>query len=195
MIIAKLNYLRISPRKIRLVAGLIKGLDVRQAESQLKFLTKRGAEPMLKLLKSAIANAEHNANLIKENLYVVNVIVNPGPSLKRWRSRAMGRVLPIMKRTSHIVLVLDQKTETSSTKKIHKSEKDKDIDKEKIQRVEGISNPIEKIENIQEEGKQISRPKQALPLKPYQTTPQSKKRFFSRQTFKNAKKLFRRKSI
>ena len=106
---AKLRHLRISPRKVRLIANLIKGLTVRQAEIQLKFSTKRSASSMLKLLKSAIANAENDGKASKENLFVSNVTVDKGPTLKRWRPRAMGRASSIMKRTSHVTLTLDQK--------------------------------------------------------------------------------------
>jgi len=109
MITAKLNYLRIAPRKVRLVANLIKGLDVTEAQTQLKFLPKRAAGPILKLLKSAIANAKHNFNLTEENLYIAKITIDQGPSLKRWMPRAMGRATPIMKRTSHLTIVLEER--------------------------------------------------------------------------------------
>lgn len=100
---AQLNYLRISPRKVRQAADLIRGLSVVEAEQQLRFCAKRPAEPILKLLKSAIANA-HNA----PNLYVLEIRVNPGPTLKRWRARARGMAAMIRKRTSHIIIILEQ---------------------------------------------------------------------------------------
>ena len=116
MITAKLRYLRISPRKVRLVTDLIKGLSVIEAERQLKFLTKKTTKPVLKLLNSAVANAKNKANLVKENLYVSNVIIESGPTLKRWRARAMGRAAPIMKRTSHITLILNEREASVSQK-------------------------------------------------------------------------------
>ena len=188
MITAKLRHLRISPRKVRLVANLIKGLSVKEAEKQLKFLTKRSAQPVLKLLNSAIANAENNAKLIKENLYISRITVDIGPSLKRWRPRAMGRAFQILKRTSHITITLDQK-ETLVSKK------DKEVKEPVIKKPEKASVIKEEtVEKIVKE-KTISKKRSIPPKKPYGTTTQSKKRFFSRQTLGNAKKLFRRKSI
>jgi large subunit ribosomal protein L22 len=105
----QLKYLRISPRKVRLVADLIRGMNVEDARIQLKFLSKRSSEPLLKLLNSAIANAQNNFGLEKNNLYISEMLVNDGPTLKRWRPRAMGRSAGIKKRTSHIIMVLDKK--------------------------------------------------------------------------------------
>lgn len=196
MITAKLRHLRISPRKIRLVANLIKGLTVEEAEKQLKFLTKRSAKHVLKLLNSAVANAKHNADLEKNNLYIAEIFVDIAPTLKRWRPRAMGRASSIMKRTSHLTIVLDQINK--EIKKEIKKEPSKDQikstakEEKKHDLLEEISQPVEK---TGEDEKIISRPKKVLPPKPYQTTSQSKKKFFSRQTFGNAKKVFRRKSI
>jgi len=194
MIIAKLRHLRISPRKVRLVTNLVKGLDVEEAERQLTFLTKRAARPILSLLNSAVANAQHNANLPKPGLYITNIVVEPGPSLKRWRPRAMGRAAPILKRTSHVILFLDQKSGIKEVPAVQPDKKIKDKTKEEIKPTlpEKISQPIEKVEP---EEKPVPRPKPTPPQKPYSTTSQSKKKFFSRQTFGNAKKYFRRKSM
>ncbi|MBI2637547.1 MAG: 50S ribosomal protein L22 [Candidatus Sungbacteria bacterium] len=115
---AQLNYLRMPPRKVRLVANLIKGMHVFRAESQLRFVGKRAARPVLKLLKSAIANAEHNFRIEKKNLFVQSVTVDGGPVLKRGRARAFGRSAPIMKRTSHITLVLGVR-EGSAVPEVH----------------------------------------------------------------------------
>lgn len=106
---AELNYLRISPRKVRLVSGLIRGLLLKDAEAQLRFLPKRASLPLLKLLKSAAANAEHNFNLEKRGLVVSEIRVDQGPVLKRFRARAFGRAAQILKRTSHITLVLESR--------------------------------------------------------------------------------------
>lgn len=105
---ARLKYLRIAPRKTRLVADMIRGLTVVQAEQQLRFLAKRAASPMEKLLKSAVANAENNAKMVKDNLYISQIIVDEGPTLKRWRARARGSAAEILKRTSHITLTLKE---------------------------------------------------------------------------------------
>ncbi len=114
---AKLNYLRISPRKVRMVVDLIKGLDVEQAEAQLKFNTKRASKPLLKLLNSAVANAFHNFDIEKDNLYISEMQVNEGPPFKRWIPRAMGRATPITKKTSHIILILLPKKKVKLNKK------------------------------------------------------------------------------
>lgn len=103
------RYLRMSPRKVRLVVDAIRGLDVEPALAQLGFMPKAAARPVRKLLESAIANAEHNFKLSKEGLFIKAATVNQGPSLKRWRPRAMGSAAPILKRTAHITLVLDSK--------------------------------------------------------------------------------------
>lgn len=105
---ADLNYLRMSPRKVRLVADAIRGKNVPAAERALKFIPRHAAGPLVKLLKSAVANARNNFQLnAPENLVVAEIAVNEGPTLKRRRARAMGRAFPIRKRTCHIHLVLE----------------------------------------------------------------------------------------
>ncbi len=118
---AKLRYARISPRKFRLVANLIRGLTVVEAEDVLKFTVKRPAKPVLKLLQSAIANAEHNYNLNKDNLYISEIRVDGGPMLKRFMPRARGAVSPIQKKTSHVSISLSEVQESSTKKKDKKS--------------------------------------------------------------------------
>jgi len=105
---ASLKYLRISPRKVRLLTNLIKGLSIKSAEANLLHIPKKSSKPLLKLLKSAIANAEHNFNLDKNNLFIRAIRVDEGPALKRWRPRARGAAYPIRKRTSHIFLTLKE---------------------------------------------------------------------------------------
>ncbi len=185
---ANLNYLRLAPRKVRLVAGLIRGMDAKEAEIQLKFLGKRAAEPILKLLKSAISNASHDFNIEKDNLFVSEIQVNEGKPFKRWRARAMGRAYPITKRTSHIKLVVETKTEV----KVKKTKKTKP---EIVKLKEGEEIKKEIAENIKEAQKPVAKPKAIPPSRPYSTTPKSKIRFFSRQTFGNIKKAFRRKAF
>jgi large subunit ribosomal protein L22 len=103
---ARLNQLRMSPRKVRLVIGLIRGLPAPAAVRQLEFAPKAAALPVLKLLKSAMANAEHNFHLDASTLRVAKVTADGGPVLKRWSQKAFGRAAPIRKRTAHIHLVL-----------------------------------------------------------------------------------------
>ena len=118
---AKLRYLRIAPRKVRLVADLVRGKSVEEATHILNFTRKRAAKPILKLLNSAIANASHNFQLKKENLYISKIVVNEGPKLKRWRPRARGVTYEIQKKTSHITLVLTEMDNRNLKRKSQKS--------------------------------------------------------------------------
>lgn len=102
---------RIAPRKARLVMDLIRGKQVGEALAILKFTPKAGSPIIEKVLKSAIANAEHNFDLDLENLYVSEAYVNEGPTIKRFRPRAKGSASPINKRTSHITVVVSEKEE------------------------------------------------------------------------------------
>ena len=105
---AKLRFLRISTRKVRLIADVIRGLKVQDAINQLGFLRRAAKTPILKLLKSAIANAENNFNLKSDNLYIKEIKVDEGGALKRWQPRAHGRATPIRKGLSHVLIVLDE---------------------------------------------------------------------------------------
>jgi len=105
------KYIRIAPRKVRLVVDLIRGKRTAEALAILKF-TPRGASPVVeKVLRSAIANAENNHNMNPDNLYVKEIFVDAGPTLKRFHPRAQGRAYSIMKRTSHITVVVAEKKE------------------------------------------------------------------------------------
>jgi len=106
-IVAKLNNLRISARKVRLVADIIRRKPVGEAQTILGFTVKRGSPVMLKLLRQAIANAKNNFQLEETDLYVSKLTVDDGPKLRRWRARARGSANLIQKKTSHITLVLD----------------------------------------------------------------------------------------
>ena len=103
---AILKYIRISPQKSRLVADQIRGLPVAQALEMLQFSDKKAARSLRKAVESAIANAEHNEGADVDELRVANVRVDTGPTMKRWRARAKGRVGRIKKRTSHIVVTV-----------------------------------------------------------------------------------------
>jgi large subunit ribosomal protein L22 len=106
---AKYSYARISAQKVRLVADQIRGLPVEQATNILAFSPKKAAELMKGVLDSAIANAEHNDGADIDELYVSEVMVDDGPTMKRMRARAKGRGNRIIKRTSHITVVVDEK--------------------------------------------------------------------------------------
>lgn len=111
-VIAKARHIRISPKKVRLIVDLVRGMDVDRASAQLRFYKKAAARPVSKLLDSAIANAEHNFKLNTAELYIKKATVDGGPVLKRWRARAFGRAAGIKKRSSHITIVLaERKTE------------------------------------------------------------------------------------
>lgn len=109
-IVTKLKYHRMAPRKVRLIADLIRGKKSREALVQLNFSKNKAALMMAKLLKSAISNAKNNFKIKdEENLYVKKIFVDEGPTLKRYRPRAFGRAAMIRKRTTHITVVLDKK--------------------------------------------------------------------------------------
>ena len=106
---AELKYARISARKVKIVADLIRGKNVDEALAIIKFTPKASSEVLEKLLKSAIANAENNHEMKHENLYVAEIYANQGPTLKRIRPAAKGSAVRIRKRTSHITIVLKEK--------------------------------------------------------------------------------------
>jgi large subunit ribosomal protein L22 len=105
---AKLKNLRVSPRKTRLVADLVRGKNIDVARAQLQFSTKKTSDHILTLLNSAVANAKNNFNLDEKNLYIQNIIVEDGPILKRWTPRAQGRASAIHKRTCSVIVTLDE---------------------------------------------------------------------------------------
>lgn len=106
--IAQLRFLRMAPRKVRLVANTLKGLRVDEAEAQLLLQPRRAAKPILKLLRSAVQNAKHNQKLNPETLFVESIRVDEGPMLKRSLPRARGSASPIHKKMSHIFLMLGE---------------------------------------------------------------------------------------
>ena len=121
-VVTKLRYLRIAPRKIRLVVSLIKKKNTKDARTILNFTVKRGARPLLKLLETAMADARNNFQLDPDNLYISKITVDQGPISKRWRPRSRGMANRIQKKTSHITLVLDEITPGKKIKKVKKVE-------------------------------------------------------------------------
>lgn len=105
---AKAKFIRMSPKKVRLVANLVREEEVEKALSLLKFSKKAAAQPLIKLINSAMANAVNNFELEKSNLYIKEIKVDEGSVLKRWLPRAYGRATPIRKRSSHISIILDE---------------------------------------------------------------------------------------
>lgn len=105
-LIAKINYLHIAPRKVRLIASTLRGLSVAEAEAQLLLRPQRSAKALLTLLRSAVANAVNNQKLNREQLVISGLKVDQGPMIKRFLPRAMGRATPIHKKMSHVTLAL-----------------------------------------------------------------------------------------
>ncbi|MCE5282358.1 MAG: 50S ribosomal protein L22 [Deltaproteobacteria bacterium] len=102
------KYIRMSPQKVRLVVDLVRGKRVGEAQKILLYTHKYAADPVSKVLNSALANAKQNPSIDENILYVKEIYVDQGPSLKRWRARAQGRAASIKKRMSHITVVLDE---------------------------------------------------------------------------------------
>ncbi len=172
---AKLKYLRIAPRKVRLVASLIRGKTANKAEKLLSFTRKRAALPILKLLKQAIANAKNNFQVDENNLYISKIIVNEGIKLKRQFPRARGRADIIMKKTSHITLVLDEIDKSKKKKKVRKKTKPKIVkEKELLEEKE----EEEKKEVIEKKTRQKFEPEKVRAKKG-----KGLRRFFRRKAF------------
>ncbi|NQU77942.1 50S ribosomal protein L22 [Candidatus Falkowbacteria bacterium] len=114
---AKARYIRISPKKVRLVLALVRGVDAEEALKQLQFINKAAARPVKKLLDSAIANATNNFSLDKSNLFIKEIRADEGPTLKRWKPRAFGRATPLRKKSSHISIVLGERVESKDVEK------------------------------------------------------------------------------
>lgn len=162
---AKLRYLRIAPRKVRLIADLIRGKSTEEAQTILNFSIKRASLPLLKLLKSALANAKNNLGLEETNLYITKITVDEGPKLKRWRARSRGQAFEIQKKTSHITLILEQikekpkKTKKVKAKKLEKPkkvEKKEEVEKKEVEKKEKVKFRPEK-EFQKPEGRKIAK--------------------------------------
>lgn len=103
------KYIRISPLKVNFICREIAGKQVDEALAILKFTPKRGAKVLEKVLNSAVANAENNFNMDRDSLYVAEAYANDGPHMKRWRPKAKGMAYPIIKRSSHIGVVVKER--------------------------------------------------------------------------------------
>ncbi len=149
---ATLRYLHIAPRKVRLIANTLRGLPIHEAEAQLMLRSQRASEPLLKLLRSAIANAKTNAKMNPDALVVSAIRVDQGPILKRSLPRAMGRATPIHKIMSHITITLAEKTAVSSRFTFMPSpKKEKNLEKRKKIRAEA---------KAKQDGGKVERPKE-----------------------------------
>jgi len=135
LVTAELKNYRQSPRKVRLVADVVRGQKVEKALAELGFLTKKAAPVIKKLLNSAVANAKHNFNLEKENLIVKEIKVDEGATLKRWKAGARGNAYSIKKRTSRVFISLEGLEKEKKSKTVKKVEKkEKKTEKKKIKK-------------------------------------------------------------
>ena len=128
---AKLRFLKMGPRKVRLVADLIRGKKISKAVEVLSLLNKKAARPVLKLLLSAVANAKNNFSLEEKTLKLKSITVDEGPTLKRWMPKARGRATPIRERSSHVTIVLTGEKVEPKKSAVKKEENDKKAVKKK----------------------------------------------------------------
>ena len=174
---AKLRYLHIAPRKVRLIADLIRGKGVERAQIILNFADKRASAPMLKLLNSATANAKNNFQIENiANLYISKILVNEGPKPKRWLPASRGRANEIRKRTSHIILELSE------------IEKKGGIAKQKAK-----AKKQEKPEKVSAEAEAEQEKKTPLKVKERTIKPKFEKQ--KPETARGLKRVFRRKAF
>jgi len=135
---AHLRNIRISPRKVRVVAALVRGRNVSDAKTQLTFLARKAALPIMKLIDSAVANATHNFKLDPKDLYISEIFVNEGQTLKRGMPRARGSSYTIRKRKSHISLTLSEKKDRNMTQ----------VSKKVSQKKKALVMPLKRITSI-----------------------------------------------
>ena len=182
---AKLNKLDIAPRKVRAIIRIISGLPVGEAEAQLLFRKERATLPIIKLLKSVVANAE-NQGIATTNLYVKKIWADEGQVMKRWLPRARGMATPLHKKFSHVTIVLGENTTKKSRFTISKSSVDKksSINKRKIDKQAKITQPT------------VADQEAAPLIKPEKTKKEIKVENVGKIKADNAiKRMFRRKSI
>jgi len=176
----KLNYLRIAPRKVRLLADLVRGKSVQEALDTLNFTVKKSARPLLKLLKQAVADAKNNFQLETADLYISKITVDEGPKNKRWRPRSRGQAYEIQKKTSHITVVLGEKMKTGKKGKKAKGAA------EKVQTVEPV---VEKAAVAEKTPSQI---KPSAKWKKFEPADKRRKMETGKET---VKKIFKRKAF
>lgn len=182
---AKLNNIRIAPRKARLVATFVKGMDVAEAVAQLDANVKRTGPFMKKLILSAVANGENDFGFDKDNLFVSDVQVGAGPTMKRWMPKAFGRAGHILKRTSKISLTLEERVEGKGRKS------KEEMEEEKKKRLAEKKKKLKEAEKETEESKEDSKKAQG------ERREESKDVEKGNKSIKNkiGEKIFRRKSM
>ena len=144
---AKLKNLRVSPRKVRISADIIRGCNIEDAIFRLDNTIKKSNEPIKKMLLSAVANAQNNFNLEKESLVISDIQVGEGITMKRWMPRAYGRASEILKRSSHVYIVLEGKEASSKKDSKKKSSKNSEV----IDKTEGSLETAENIDKKKDE--------------------------------------------
>lgn len=185
---ATLNNLRIAPRKIRLVTDLIEGLDVADAVNQLDATVKSGVRPIQKLLLSAISNGENNFGIDRNNMYVYGIEVGAGATLKRWMPKAYGRAGQILKRTSKIELILEERVEGKGRKSREQLEKERKARLQERKKLEKEAQAKE--EQAEKESKETAKPE-----KGFAKSTESKEVKKAENKGGLTSKIFRRKSM
>ncbi len=189
---AKLNNLRISPRKVRLIADLVRGLDAIEAINQIEASYKRASLPIKKLILSAISNGENNLGIDRNNMYIFSILVDAGPSLKRWMPKAYGRASQILKRTTQVEITLEERVEGQGRKSQAELE---DLRKQRMEA------RIKKEKEMRQEAKEkeaASKSQEALPKvseKKKEQTSEKGKTFEEKKGKGWASRIFRRKSM
>ncbi len=184
---AKLNNLRVAPRKVRIVAKLVKGMAINDAFDQLDIHIRKTAPYMKKLLESAIANGENNFGIDKDNMFISDVVVDAGPTLKRWRARAFGRAGKILKRTSKIELVISERVEGKGRKT------KEEIEKEKQAKIEVQKKVVKEREKADKKATETNKVIKADSTRIVKKDTEKEGRKGDEKSWKN--KIFRRKSM
>lgn len=177
---AKLKNLRISPRKVRVSADMVRGCNVDEAIFRLDNVIKKANEPIRKLIESAVANAQNNFDVEAGDLVVADIQVGEGMTMKRWTPRAYGRASQILKRSSHVYLTLE--AEKAEKKKAEKKEKPEKVSDDKT---EGSEETAEKVESKK---KNISKDAKKGHFEPESKRKESREKGWN-------KKIFKRKSM
>ena len=161
---AKAKYIRISSSKVEIVLDLVRGKDYEVAVAILKNTNKSACLPVLKVLQSAAANAENNLNIMKDNLFIAEAWAMSGPTLKRMMPRARGRADRILKRTSHIQIILDEKKEKEQPKKAVKKEVAVTTTKSKTANVKSNQTKAKEVPDTQSERPLTDKPNSKKPM-------------------------------
>lgn len=193
---AKLKNLRVSPRKVRVSADMVRGCDVNEAIFRLENTVKKANEPIKKLIESAIANARNNFDLNVDDLIVSDIQVGEGITMKRWTPRAYGRATQILKRSSHVYLTLEadkakaktkeEKEKEAEEKKVEKAEDQKKSDDKVADKTEGTEETVEKVEVDKKE--EVSKDVKKGHFEPENKRKESREKGWN-------KKIFRKKSM